>query len=199
MIGVIWKSGSTPPYAIVEHKAREMYIPAPAMKSLLVRESAQEGSQKVQYRKASKQHRKIQKAGPPPTAHPTKPETDVPKMSHKWIEDRVKAHLELSLEEKEELKKPSDYSRHVIHVVTASGAGKTHREALEAAMEAAKASGQHSDVDSSKHHEHTESVYNYTNVFTEYRDDAETTPSEQGKPAAKDQKKSAGSKKKRVR
>ena len=120
-------------------------------------------------------------------------------MSHKWIKDRVAQKNELDRNDRSKLENESNYSRHVIHVVTATGAGKTHRETLEAAMEAAKASGQHSDVDASKHHEHTESVYNYTNVFTEYRDDAETTPSEQGKPAAKDQKKSAGSKKKRVR
>jgi hypothetical protein len=198
-IDAIWKSGSTPLYAIVEHKARQIYIPAPAMKSLLVRESAQEGSQKVQYRTASKQHRKIQKVGPPPTAHPTKPETDVPKMSHKWIEDRVKSNLILSKSDKNKLLDTNNYSRHVIHVVTSTGAGKTHREALDAAKEVAKTTNTHSEVEASKHPEHTESVHNYTNVFTEYRDDAETTPSEQGQPVAKDQKKSAGNKKKRVR
>lgn len=168
-IDAIWKTGTTPSYAVTEYKTRSMFMSANAIKNLLVSEAAQEVSQKTQYRKASKQHRKIQKIGPPPTAHPAKPDSDVPKMSHKWIQDRVEMKIDLNGSDKRALEIKSNYSRHVIHVVTSSGAGKIHREELEAAFNASP----RRQVDENKHTEHTNDVHNYMNVFTEYKKDVE--------------------------
>jgi len=178
-IDAIWRTGQATrvkqgkPYAVTEYKTRQMGLGEQGMKSLLVSESAQDAGKKAAHRKKLSEFKKAEKnSAKTGEAHGlSKPvlEREVPKMSHKWIQDRVKQRLDLG-GHKDALMFQNKYSRHVIQVVTSKGDGKVHQEELNKALEEKRA------VVEGRHPAHREGIDNFTNVFTEVPAGAQQTP-----------------------
>lgn len=194
-IDAIWETGNAyPHYAIVEYKARAKPKTAGAMKTLLVSESAQDADKKEARnkarREAKKAYKKELKRGNTSAIEPPQPPKlpqNIPKMSHKWIQQRVVRHKTLTPAVKRALNNLGNYSRHVIQVSTASGDGKTHREALDKAIETKR------HVIPEKHEKHEANVDNFTNVFTEAPKDDEADSSPAQHNSKKYEKKSTAS------
>jgi hypothetical protein len=92
-IDAIWKTAGAKKYAITEYKTRETGLGAVAMRSLLVLESAQDADAKPAHRKKRSEYKQANKqaakTGVPHDLSKPELKSTVPKMSHKWIEDRI--------------------------------------------------------------------------------------------------------------
>ncbi|MBT0571854.1 hypothetical protein KIK84_16180 [Curvibacter sp. CHRR-16] len=163
-IDAIWRTGQVKPYAVAEYKTRDIGLSEQGMKSLLVRESAQDADKKAAHRKKVSEFKKAEKnSAKTGQAHGlSKPELEreVPKMSHKWIKDRVEKRLDLG-GHKDALMFQNKYTRHVIQVVTSKGDGKAHKDELNKALEEQRA------VVEGHHPAHKAGIDNFTNAFTE--------------------------------
>jgi hypothetical protein len=135
------------------------------MRSLLVLESAQDADAKPAHRKKRSEYKKANKqaakTGVPHDLSKPELKSTVPKMSHKWIKDRIAKVKGLDRTDKDALARPQSYSRHVIQVVTSKGDGKAHKEELQASIAAKR------PIDASKHTEHLAGIDNFENIFTE--------------------------------
>ncbi|ATE61636.1 hypothetical protein [Thauera sinica] len=164
-IDAIWRTGRARPYAVVEYKTRSVPLSESGIRSLLIAESAQDKSLQPAKRAEQREYRKQVKGGNARAVPPAPLPNDVPKMSHKWIRQRVERHKGLSPSMQKILGNPNKYSRHVIQVSTASGAGKVHREELDLALEEKR------EVSAAEHTAHQTDIDNFTNVFTEAPED----------------------------
>jgi hypothetical protein len=164
-IDAIWKTKGATKYAITEYKTRETGLSAAAMYGLLISESAQDADAQPAHRKRVSEHKKANKqaakTGVPHGLSKPELKSSVPKMSHKWIKDRIAKVQGLDRTDKDALARPQSYSRHVIQVVTSKGDGKAHKEELQASIAAKR------PIDASKHTSHLAGIDNFENIFTE--------------------------------
>ncbi len=164
-IDAIWKTTGAKKYAITEYKTRETGLSAAAMYGLLISESAQDADAQPAHRKRVSEHKKANKqaakTGVPHGLPKPELESPVPKMSHKWIADRIEKVKGLNDAEKINLSNKNSYSRHVIQVVTSKGDGKAHKEELQAAI------AKKIEIDASKHTSHLANIDNFQNIFKE--------------------------------
>ena len=173
-IDAVWLGGAKP-YAVTEYKTRQVGLSELAMKKLLVSESAQDTNAKDAHKKNQAAHRQrskeASKKGLPFNEAKPALAKDVPKMSDKWIAQRIGKVNGLDAEHRKNLLDPKLYTRHVIQVVTSTGDGKIHREELETARSDKR------EVQASKHIAHKVGINNFTNVFTEAppKDDLDST------------------------
>lgn len=143
-IDAVWHSKSPKPYAIAEYKARAVPMTANGVRELLKKkEAAQDKNLQPAKRKERSIYRRSQKPGPSTLPQPTPLPQDVPKMSHKWIEQRIDSVRNLAspmgVDLKKQLKRPENYARQVVLVVTTIGDGKTHsQQMIEGQMDEAK-------------------------------------------------------------
>lgn len=170
-IDAVWHSKSPKPYAIAEYKARAVPMTANGVRELLKKkEAAQDKNLQPAKRKERSTYRRSQKPGPSTLPQPTPLPQGVPKMSHLWIEQRVKKVRGLKSTVIDDLEDPKNYARHVVLVVTTIGDGLTHSQQM--------LGGQ---MDESKHASHATGVMVFgesDRVFTE-------VPTETEKPSRK--------------
>lgn len=176
-IDAIWKPGTSKAYGVTEYKARNIRLSEMTMRKLLVAESAQDANNKQAHRQRQAAYKKAKKnsAKTGESLALSKPELPrtVPKMSHKWIQDRTKGNRSLNDVDKVGLSNINKYSRHVIQVVTSVGDGKIHSDELKTAIE------KKCHIDANKHPNHHAGIDNFINVFTEVPPASQTTPQTQ--------------------
>ena len=167
-IDAVWLGGAKP-YAVTEYKTRNMGLSKVAIQKLLVAESAQDVDAKGPHQKSRADYNKRRKAAVKngQTFNDAQPSLakDVPKMSHKWISQRIGNVAGLSSAQIDALKNRAYYTRHVIQVVTSAGDGEVHGKELQTARSEKR------EVQAAKHTGHQENIHNFTDVFTEAPDD----------------------------